>query len=111
MRAELQYNRAAPLRARPEACDTKMDGDAIGQQNRRILSVPVRQADCRCGVRILSCRRPFGRRSSGRRTTLRAKKYDEDGDLWQARVNYAWRFYFRIVGDVYLMDEIKGHPK
>ncbi|MGA3095830.1 MAG: hypothetical protein ABSF25_05205 [Bryobacteraceae bacterium] len=43
--------------------------------------------------------------------SLRAKKYDEAGGLWQARVNYAWHFYFRIVGDVYLMDEIKGHPK
>jgi mRNA interferase RelE/StbE len=43
--------------------------------------------------------------------SLRAKKYDEAQDLWQARVNYTWRFYFRIVGDVYLMDEIKYHPK
>ena len=43
--------------------------------------------------------------------SLRAKKYDEARDLWQARVNYKWRFYFRIVGNAYLMDEIKGHPK
>jgi mRNA interferase RelE/StbE len=43
--------------------------------------------------------------------SLRAKKYDEARDLWQARVNYAWRFYFRIAGNVYLMDEIKYHPK
>jgi len=39
--------------------------------------------------------------------SLRAKKYDEARDLWQARVNYAWRFYFRIVGDAYLLDEIR----
>jgi hypothetical protein len=26
-------------------------------------------------------------------------------------VNYTWRFYFKIVGDIYLMDEIKHHPK
>ena len=43
--------------------------------------------------------------------SLRAKKYDESTDLWQARVNYSWRFYFRIVDDVYLMDEIRHHPK
>jgi len=43
--------------------------------------------------------------------SLYAKKYDEARDLWQARVNYTWRFYFRIVGDVYLMEEIKHHPK
>jgi mRNA interferase RelE/StbE len=43
--------------------------------------------------------------------SLRAKKYGAAADLWQARVNYSWRFYFRIVGDVYLMDEIKKHPK
>ena len=46
-----------------------------------------------------------------RHSSLHAKKYDEARDLWQARVNYAWRFYFKIVGDVYLMDEIKYHPK
>ena len=25
--------------------------------------------------------------------SLRAKKYDETRNLWQARVNYTWRFY------------------
>ena len=43
--------------------------------------------------------------------SLHAKKYDEARDVWQARVNYTWRFYFRIVGDVYLMEEIQYHPK
>jgi mRNA-degrading endonuclease RelE of RelBE toxin-antitoxin system len=43
--------------------------------------------------------------------SLHAKKYDETRDLWQARVTYTWRFYFKIVGDIYLMDEIKHHPK
>ena len=33
--------------------------------------------------------------------SLRAKKYDEARDLWQARVTKGWRFYFKIVGDVY----------
>jgi len=43
--------------------------------------------------------------------SLRAKKYDEARDLWQARVNDDWRFYFRIVDNVYLVEEIKRHPK
>ncbi|HUE00942.1 MAG TPA: hypothetical protein VMR62_15330, partial [Bryobacteraceae bacterium] len=30
--------------------------------------------------------------------SLRAKKYSETEDMWQARVNRGWRFYFRIVG-------------
>ena len=42
--------------------------------------------------------------------SLHAKKYDESKDVWQARVNYTWRFYFRMVGDTYLMDEIMHHP-
>ena len=43
--------------------------------------------------------------------SLRAKKYDEARNLWQARVNYTWRFYFKIIGDTYLMEEIMYHPK
>ena len=33
--------------------------------------------------------------------SLHAKKYDESQDLWQARVNKDWRFYFSIAGDTY----------
>jgi len=43
--------------------------------------------------------------------SLRAKKYDEPRDLWQARVTRAWRFYFTIKGDTYCLHEIKRHPK
>jgi mRNA interferase RelE/StbE len=43
--------------------------------------------------------------------SLRAKKYDEARGLWQARVTDDWRFYFKIVIDTYLMEEIKRHPK
>jgi mRNA-degrading endonuclease RelE of RelBE toxin-antitoxin system len=43
--------------------------------------------------------------------SLRAKKYDEARDLWQARVTKDWRFYFRIVGDTYRLEDIKKHPK
>jgi mRNA interferase RelE/StbE len=31
--------------------------------------------------------------------SLRAKKYDEANNLWQARVNRDWRFYFVIQDD------------
>ena len=30
--------------------------------------------------------------------SLRAKKLDEANDIWQARVNRSWRFYFVILG-------------
>jgi hypothetical protein len=43
--------------------------------------------------------------------SLRCKKYDEGADLWQARVTKDWRFYFKIDGDVYRMEEIRRHPK
>jgi mRNA-degrading endonuclease RelE of RelBE toxin-antitoxin system len=43
--------------------------------------------------------------------SLRAKKYDEAKDIWQARVNDDWRFYFKIVDDTYRMEEIRRHPK
>ena len=43
--------------------------------------------------------------------SLRAKKYDESEDLWQARVNDDWRFYFTITGDTYTIINITAHPK
>ena len=43
--------------------------------------------------------------------SLRAKKYDESEDLWQARVNDDWRFYFTIAGDTYTITNITAHPK
>jgi len=43
--------------------------------------------------------------------SLRAKKYGVAGNLWQARVTGAWRFYFTIEGDAYHLHEIKVHPK
>ncbi len=46
-----------------------------------------------------------------RHTSLRAKKFDESRGLWQARVNRAWRFYFTIEGDAYLLHTIIAHPK
>jgi mRNA interferase RelE/StbE len=43
--------------------------------------------------------------------SLRAKKYDESRDLWQARVTRDWRFYFTIEGDTYILHDIMAHPK
>jgi len=42
---------------------------------------------------------------------LHAKKYEESRDIWQARVNGGWRFYFRIQGDTYILESIRPHPK
>jgi len=43
--------------------------------------------------------------------SLRAKKYDESRNIWQARVNRNWRFYFTIEGDVIELLDIIPHPK
>ncbi len=43
--------------------------------------------------------------------SLRAKKFDQSGNLWQARVNKDWRFYFTIHDDTYLIEKIIPHPK
>jgi hypothetical protein len=46
-----------------------------------------------------------------RHPSLHAKKYDESRDLWQARVSGSWRFYFKIQGDTYQLDQthLFGH--
>ena len=46
-----------------------------------------------------------------RHPSLRPKKYDEARDIWQARVDRAWRFYFQIRGDTYYLLNITPHPK
>ena len=43
--------------------------------------------------------------------SLRAKKFSESEDLWQARVNKDWRFYFKIEGDTYIIVRIIPHPQ
>jgi plasmid maintenance system killer protein len=43
--------------------------------------------------------------------SLHAKKYDEANDVWQARVNKNWRFYFTIADDTYQIEKIMPHPK
>ena len=46
-----------------------------------------------------------------RHPSLRAKKYDQSHDVWQARVTRDWRFYFMIEGDTYIIRDIIPHPK
>jgi len=44
-----------------------------------------------------------------RHPSLRAKKFDESQDVWQARVNGQYRFYFQIRGDTYYILNIRKH--
>ncbi|MDO8548078.1 MAG: hypothetical protein Q7R71_00165 [bacterium] len=44
-----------------------------------------------------------------RHPSLRAKKYDEGADIWQARVTKNVRFYFCLEGDVYILLNIRKH--
>mgnify|MGYP001559361469 CR=1 FL=1 len=44
-----------------------------------------------------------------RHPSLRAKKYDEADDIWQARVDDHYRFYFRIDGDMYTLTSVRKH--
>jgi mRNA interferase RelE/StbE len=46
-----------------------------------------------------------------RHPSLRAKKYDEANDIWQARITRDWRFYFKIEGDTYYLLDMISHPK
>ncbi|MFH1170690.1 MAG: hypothetical protein V1704_03990 [Candidatus Vogelbacteria bacterium] len=43
--------------------------------------------------------------------SLRSKKYDEANDIWQARINKDWRFFFKIEGDIYSLVSIGPHPQ
>ena len=49
--------------------------------------------------------------SNFRHPSLRAKKYDETRDVWQARLNGNYRFYFQIKEDTYRIISITPHPK
>jgi len=44
-----------------------------------------------------------------RHPSLRAKKYDETEEIWQARVTNNVRFYFKIEGDTYQLIDIERH--
>ena len=44
-----------------------------------------------------------------RHRSLRAKKYGVSWDVWQARVNRSWRFYFTIKSETYYILDILPH--
>lgn len=46
-----------------------------------------------------------------RHPSLRAKKYDEANDVWQARINNDWRFYFVIKNATIILINIQKYPK
>ena len=46
-----------------------------------------------------------------RHPSLHAKKFDESQDIWQARVDKSFRFYFSIDGDAYILLDVKSHSK
>ncbi len=46
-----------------------------------------------------------------RHPSLRTKKYDKANDIWQARVNLSYRFYFKISDNAYFIINIAKHPK
>jgi mRNA interferase RelE/StbE len=48
---------------------------------------------------------------NSRHPSLRAKKYNDAENIWQARVNRDWRFYFKIETDRYVIYDLTSHPK
>ena len=60
-------------------------------------------------------RREFGKQLGHllrdlRHPSLRAKRYDEQRGIWQARVDGGWRFYFTIEADTYHLTDLMPHP-
>ena len=49
--------------------------------------------------------------SNFRHPSLQAKKYGGSEDVFQARVDQFYRFYFKINGDCYIIFNIIHHPK
>lgn len=45
-----------------------------------------------------------------RHPSLQAKKYKGYDDIWQARIDKQWRFYFHIVEPHYVVVSIITHP-
>ncbi len=43
--------------------------------------------------------------------SLRAKKYDEARDIWQARIDRSYRFYFQIRNSTFYILTIIKHPQ
>ena len=81
-----------------------------------MLSAYTRRAEKDYGAAPLAIQRAFDKQArllakNLHHPSLRAKKYDESMDLWQARVNLDWRFYFLIQENTYVIVAIVPHPK
>ncbi len=46
-----------------------------------------------------------------RHPSLHAKKYRGQDDLWQARIDKDWRFYFIVVEPTYIIVSVIKHPR
>jgi mRNA-degrading endonuclease RelE of RelBE toxin-antitoxin system len=46
-----------------------------------------------------------------RHPSLHAKKYQEQDNLWQGRIDKNYRFYFHIIEPDYIVISIINHPK
>jgi len=68
-------------------------------------------ADAPIAIRVAFDRKAALLLQNLRHPSLRAKKYDEIRDIWQARVTRGWRFYFQIEGDTYTILSLIPHPK
>jgi len=42
-------------------------------------------------------------------SSLRAKKYDKERNIWQARASQGYRFYFLIEKDIYILLDARPH--
>lgn len=78
----------------------KMAKQAVRQYN--ALPVAVRKkADKQFSLLLKNIRHP----------SLKTKKYKGYKDVWQARIDETWRFYFHIVAPDYVVVSIITHPK
>lgn len=78
----------------------KMSGDAILQYYKLPANIKLK-ADKQFSFLMENIRHP----------SLHAKKYQENDDLWQGRIDSSWRFYFHIVSPHYVIISIITHPK
>lgn len=46
-----------------------------------------------------------------RHPSLNAKLYDQNAQLWQARIDKSYRFYFYVVEPHYIVIALINHPK
>jgi plasmid maintenance system killer protein len=68
-------------------------------------------ADAPAAVQKAAYKQPGFLAGSLSHPSLHAKKYDEGKDIWQARVNKDWRFYFKIEDDTCFIIDVTPHPK